>query len=79
VRAGMRRAVLTGSAREANVPSLAICGKTGTATQLAASYKRHGWFAGYMPGLAVVAFVKDGTGYADAAPVARHVFEAWAP
>lgn len=79
VREGMRRAVLSGSAREGSVPSLAIFGKTGTATQLAAPHKRHGWFAGYAPGLAVVAFVKDGTGYADAAPVARRVFEAWRP
>lgn len=79
VRAGMRRAVLTGSARAADVPSLAIFGKTGTATQLSARHKRHGWFAGYAPGLVVVAFLKDGTGYASAAPVARRVFEAWRP
>lgn len=79
VREGMRRAVLSGSAREADVPSLAIYGKTGTATQLAARHRRHGWFAGYTPGLVVVAFVKEGTGFADAAPVARRVFEAWKP
>lgn len=79
VQAGMRRAVLSGSAREADVPALALFGKTGTSTQLDAKHRRHGWFAGYAPGLAVVAFVKDGTGYADAAPVARRVFAAWQP
>lgn len=79
VQAGMRRAVLSGSAREADVPALALFGKTGTSTQLDAPHRRHGWFAGYAAGLAVVAFVKHGTGYADAAPVARRVFEAWQP
>lgn len=79
VRSGMRQAVLSGSARKANVASLAIFGKTGTATQLAAPHKRHGWFAGYTPGLAVAVFVTDGTGYSSAAPVARRVFEAWRP
>lgn len=79
VKEGMRQAVLSGSAREADVPSLAIHGKTGTATQPAAPHRRHGWFAGYAPGLAVVAFVKEGTGFTDAAPVARRVFEAWQP
>lgn len=79
VQEGMRRAVLSGSARDANVPALALYGKTGTATHLSARHRRHGWFAGYTPGLAVVAFVRDGTGYDDAAPVARRVFEAWQP
>lgn len=79
VKSGMRRAVLAGSAREANVPSLSIFGKTGTATHVTAPHRRHGWFAGFSDGLVVVAFLKDGTGYTSAAPVARRVFEAWRP
>ncbi|HEY9900532.1 MAG TPA: penicillin-binding transpeptidase domain-containing protein [Pantanalinema sp.] len=75
VRAGMRRAVLSGTAQPANVPGLALFGKTGSATQLAAPHLRHGWFAGFSPTLAVVVFVKHGTGFEAAAPIARRVFE----
>lgn len=77
VRAGMRRAVLKGSARAADVPGLAIHGKTGTATQARAPHRRHGWFAGFTERLVVVVFVKEGTGFEAAAPVAREVFAAW--
>jgi penicillin-binding protein 2 len=75
VRGGMRRAVLSGTAQPANVPGLAVFGKTGSATQLAAPHLRHGWFVGFTPTLAVVVFVKNGTGFEAAAPIARQVFE----
>jgi cell division protein FtsI/penicillin-binding protein 2 len=71
----MRRAVLSGTAQPANVPGLAVFGKTGSATQLAAPHLRHGWFVGFTPTLAVVVFVKNGTGFEAAAPIARQVFE----
>lgn len=77
IRTGMRRAVLEGSARAADVPSLSVHGKTGTSTQLAASHRRHGWFAGFAEGRVVVVFLKNGNGYQDAAPIAREVFAAW--
>ncbi|MNR81906.1 Stage V sporulation protein D [compost metagenome] len=77
VRTGMRRAVLDGSAQGADVPRLAVHGKTGTATHLNAVERRHGWFAGFAEHRVVVVFVKEGSGYDDAAPIAREVFDAW--
>jgi penicillin-binding protein 2 len=77
IRTGMRRAVLEGSAKGADVPSLSIHGKTGTSTHVAASHRRHGWFAGFADGRVVVVFLKNGNGYQDAAPIAREVFAAW--
>ncbi|MBO9539795.1 hypothetical protein J7643_04285 [bacterium] len=75
LRVGMRRAVLAGTAQQANVPGLALFAKTGSATQLAAPHLRHGWFVGFTPTLAVVVFVKNGTGFTAAAPIARRIFE----
>lgn len=77
VRTGMRRAVLEGSAKGADVPSLPVHGKTGTSTHRAAPHRLHGWFAGFAESRVVLVFVKDGTGYEDAAPIAREVFAAW--
>lgn|GEM_PF-2240097 len=77
VRSGMRRAVLGGSAIGADVPRMAVHGKTGTTTHLTAVNRRHGWFAGYAGNRVVVVFVKDGNGYDVAAPIAREVFDAW--
>lgn len=77
LRAGMRRAVLQGSARGADVPGLTIHGKTGTSSHLRESNRRHGWFVGFAGNLALVVFIKEGSGYDDAAPVAREVFAAW--
>lgn len=77
VRAGLRRAVLEGSARGADVPGLSVHGKTGTATSVRDAHRRHGWFAGFAGDRVVVVFLKDGNGYADAAPLAREVFAAW--
>lgn len=75
VRNGMRRAVLSGTAQAADVPGLAVYAKTGSATQPMATHLRHGWFAGFTPTLAVVVFVKEGTGFDVAAPIARRIFE----
>ncbi len=84
IQTGMRRAVLEGSANKADFPGLSVYGKTGTSTQLRAGARdsenrnrHHGWFAGFAGELVVVVFVKDGSGYADAAPIAREVFAAW--
>ncbi len=77
VKGGMRRAVLTGSAHGADVPSASVYGKTGTSTQLSATHRRHGWFVGFAEGKVVVVFIKDGNGYEVAAPIAREVFAAW--
>lgn len=75
--AGMRRAVLTGSATGADVSHLAVHGKTGTAAWSGGGNRRHGWFAGFAEERVVVVFIKEGTGYEDAAPIAREVFAAW--
>jgi cell division protein FtsI/penicillin-binding protein 2 len=77
IRTGMRRAVLEGSAKGADVSRLSVHGKTGTSTQLNAAHRRHGWFVGFAEGLVVVVFIKEGNGYEDAAPIAREVFAAW--
>lgn len=57
-----------------------VAGKTGTATSEGRIYK-HGWFAGWAPArnpqIVVVVFIEQGQGGADAAPIARKVFEAW--
>lgn len=77
IHTGLRRAVLLGSASGADVPGEAIHGKTGTATHADAPQRRHGWFAGFAGERVVVVFLRDGNGYADAAPLARAVFAAW--
>ena len=56
VREGMQKAVLTGTARRARQPDVAILGKTGPCSQKGA---RLGWFGGYNEnGLAVVVLLK---------------------
>jgi cell division protein FtsI/penicillin-binding protein 2 len=77
---GLRDAVLYGTAQLAKPDSLAVAGKTGTATSEDRIWK-HGWFAGFAPDrdprVVVVVFVERGQGGGDAAPIAREVFEAW--
>lgn len=75
LKAGMRRAVIKGSARLAGTPDRDLAGKTGTAPRPDAPHRRYGWFAGYDAERVVVVFVKDGTGYRHAAPIARRVWE----
>lgn len=85
VRAGMRRSVTDGVAKNAAVPSVEIAGKTGTAEfgpRLAnGKYETHGWFAGFAPydnpEIAVVVFVQRGTGGSDASPAAAKIFDAY--
>jgi penicillin-binding protein 2 len=42
----------------------------------------HGWFAGYAPRdepeIVLIVFLENGSGPADAAPIARQLFEEWA-
>lgn len=76
VRQGMRLAVQAGSARSAEVPRLHVFGTTGTATWPEDPSRRHGWFAGYAGDVALAVYMHDGSGYRDAGPVARAVFEA---
>lgn len=77
VKAGMRLAVLSGSAEKADLPMVSLYGKTGTSTHVGAPNRRHGWFVGFAERKVVVVFIKDGNGYNAAAPVAKEVFAAW--
>lgn len=79
---GLRDCVEQGSCRAAAFPGVAVAGKTGTAPALDGSRETHAWFVGYAPvdapEVALVIFLKRGTGGADAAPLAgrilRHYF-----
>ncbi|MDB5097490.1 MAG: Peptidoglycan glycosyltransferase [Cyanobacteria bacterium RYN_339] len=81
LRAGMRAAVVRGTAKPAAVPGLAVAGKTGTSTYLDGSNRTHGWFVGYAPAerprLVVAVFAKEGTGFGTASALAGQVFRAW--
>ena len=59
--AGMRRAVLSGTCRAANIPGIEVCGKTGTAQNRGHD---HSAFMGFAPmnepRIAVVAYVENG-------------------
>lgn len=78
---GLEGCVRYGTGRLAAVPGLEIAGKTGTGTAGDGSYS-HAWFAGFAPArdprIVVVVFLERGQGGADAAPIAREVFRAWA-
>lgn len=60
---------------------LHVAGKTGTSMAAEGPWT-HGWFAGYAPSdtpeIALIVFLENGSGPADAAPIARQLFEAWA-
>jgi cell division protein FtsI/penicillin-binding protein 2 len=84
LRAGMRRAVLGGTARTAAVDGLEVAGKTGTAGRLDAPGRTWGWFLGFArpngavkPTLAVSVRLEDASGRAGAAGLARQVLRAW--
>lgn len=74
---GLRDCVKMGSCRGAAVPGVAVAGKTGTAPALDGSHVTHAWFVGYAPvaapEIALVVFLKRGTGGADAAPLAARI------
>jgi penicillin-binding protein 2 len=83
VREAMRQSVSTGVAQSAQVPGLAVAGKTGTAEFGAAGegegYQTHGWFVGFAPyenpEIAVVVFVQQGGGGQNSAPAAARIFD----
>ena len=71
--AGLEAATEYGTARLAQPAGLRVAGKTGTSGG-------HAWFAGFAPAgrprIAVVVFLEQGAGGADAAPVALEIFAA---
>jgi penicillin-binding protein 2 len=81
LRAGMRASVVAGSSRQAALNALSVAGKTGTASYTDGTNRTYGWFAGYAPAdrprVVVVVFLKAANGFADAAPLAKRVLEAW--
>ena len=74
---GLRDCVEKGSCHAAAVPGVTVAGKTGTAPALDGSRVTHAWFVGYAPvkapEVALVIFLKRGTGGADAAPLAARI------
>jgi cell division protein FtsI/penicillin-binding protein 2 len=76
---GLRQCVESGTGRAAAVEGVAVAGKTGTAPALDGSRATHAWFVGYAPAdapeVAVVVFLKRGTGAGNAAPLAGRVFK----
>jgi cell division protein FtsI/penicillin-binding protein 2 len=75
---GLRECVDKGSCHAAAVPGVAVAAKTGTAAALDGSHVTHVWFVGYAPAdapqVALVVFLRRGTGVADAAPLAGRIF-----
>ena len=76
---GLSAAAQYGTARLARPSSVAVAGKTGTAS-VRMGTRSHAWFAGYAPAgrpeIVVVIFLETGSGGGDAAPIARQIFEA---
>jgi cell division protein FtsI/penicillin-binding protein 2 len=74
---GLRNCVKNGSCRAAAIPGVSVAGKTGTAPSLDGSKVTHAWFVGYAPAeapeVALVIFLKHGTGGANAAPLAAQI------
>jgi penicillin-binding protein 2 len=81
LRRGMRMAVVEGTARNALVPGLNVCGKTGSPAADNQPEYRHAWFIGFAPydrpNIAIVVFCEWGHGADQAAPIARQVFKAY--
>jgi len=76
---GLQGAVEYGSGQLAGVKGLKVVGKTGTTTGPDGAYT-HAWFAGWAPAekpeIVVVAFLEQGRGAANAAPIAQAAFHA---
>lgn len=82
VRRGLRRAVVSGSARALGRLPLSVAGKTGTA-QWAKNKKPHAWFTGYAPAdnprvVLTVLVEEGGEGSEAAVPVAARFLTWWA-
>ncbi len=79
--AGLEASVSFGMGRAAAPDRVTVAGKTGTAAAVEGPWT-HAWFAGYAPAdrpeIVVVVFLERGRGGADAAPIARQIFSAWA-
>jgi penicillin-binding protein 2 len=83
MREAMRQSVSAGVATSAQVPGLAVAGKTGTAEFQSpgggGGYETHGWFVGFAPyenpEIAVVVFVQRGGGGQNSAPAAARIFD----
>jgi cell division protein FtsI/penicillin-binding protein 2 len=76
---GLGDCVKVGSCRAAAVPGMRVAGKTGTAPALDGSKVTHAWFVGYAPveapEVALVIFLRLGTGGANAAPLAAQILK----
>ena len=76
---GLRDCVDDGSCHAAGVPGVAVAGKTGTAPTMDGSHVTQAWFVCYAPveapEVALVIFLKRGTGGADAAPLAARILK----
>ncbi len=74
---GLTHCVDEGSCHAAAVPGVNVAGKTGTSPALDGSHVTHAWFVGYAPveapEVALVIFLKRGTGGATAAPLAGQI------
>jgi len=78
VAALMREAVVSGTGRDADIPGLAVCGKTGTAE--AAGGDDHAWFTCFAPQVqarlvVTVIIERGGFGAESALPVARGLLQ----
>jgi cell division protein FtsI/penicillin-binding protein 2 len=73
----LRECVQNGLCHGAAVQGVSVAGKTGTAAALDGSGRTHAWFVGYAPAdspeVAVVIFLKRGTGAGNAAPLAGQI------
>lgn len=81
VQAGMRDAVVTGSARFLSDLGIMVAGKTGTA-QWSTIAEPHAWFVGFapyhQPEITVTVLVEEGEeGSRTAVPIAKNIFEWW--
>lgn len=76
---GLRACVEEGSCHAAAVPGVSVAGKTGTAPALDGSRVTDAWFVGFAPAdapeVALVVFLKRGTGGNDAAPLAAKILK----
>ena len=74
---GLTGCVGEGSCHAATVPGVNVAGKTGTSPAPDGSHVTHAWFVGYAPveapEVALVIFLKRGTGVANAAPLAGQI------